>query len=161
LVTRRVRDRGFRNFEKNTRRAHRTNLKVGIFRDAVASRSATPGNDANNLAYRYSIHDQGLGRNPKRETLVPAIERSLRSDKIVNSFLNSHLHREPREFKRQVNRAGLRLSANVKKGITALKNPPKRQSTIDAAARRYGGIRQNPLIQTGEMRGAVNFRYGR
>lgn len=161
MPVRRVRDRGFKNFEKNTRRAHKTNLKVGIFKDAVASRSATSGNDANNLAYRYSIHDQGLGRNPKRETLVPAIEKALKSDKVVNSFLNSHLHKEPVEFRRQVKRAGVRMSANVKKGITALRNPPKKQSTIEAAARRYGGIRQNPLIQTGEMRGAVNFRYGR
>lgn len=156
----RVRDRGFKNFDRNTRKAHKTNLKVGIFKESVARRSAQAGSSANNLAYRYKIHDQGLGRNPRRQTLVPAIEKALRSDRVVGSFLNENLHLSSTRFKRGVNRAGLRLASGVKKEITSIRQPAKKKSTILAAQRRYGGIRQNPLIQTGEMRAAVNFRYG-
>lgn len=157
----RTNDRGFKNMLNNMSRNSNGKIATGIFRESKAQRSRVAGSDANSLAYRYAIHDEGRGNNPKRETLLPAIEKSIREDRVVTSFLNFGLDKSPAEYQRGITRAGLRLVAGVKKEITALKVPAKLQSTIEAIRRRYGGTRSNPLIATGEMKNAVNFKYSR
>lgn len=161
MAIERKNDRGLINLERNIARVNGTNLKAGIFKESRASRSAISGSDANILAYRYQIHDEGRGRNPKRETLEPGMDRAIQNDPVVKSFLNYGLEKDRQAYTKQINRAGLRLSSSIQKEITRLKTPAKKQSTIEAARRRYGGTRQNPLIQTGEMRNAVDFRYNR
>ena len=152
-------DKGLKNILSSLEEANGKGLKVGIFANAKARRSSVPGSPANSLAFRYAIHDQGYGV-PQRETLKPAIERAISKDPIVSTFLSHGLQKGG--FKKKVNRAGLRIVANVKKEITDLRTPPKKQSTIEAARRRYGGnARNNPLIQTSEMRNAITFRYVR
>jgi len=161
MVVQRRNDRGFRNFTKNTRVADGSELQVGIFERSRAVRSSLPGSAANSLAYRYAIHDQGRGNNPKRETLRPAINDAIRNDRFVQNFLNGHVGDSPSRFRLAVKQAGLRASARVKREITRLKQPKKKPATINAIRSRYGGTRQNPLVVTGEMRNAVDFRYKR
>ncbi len=156
----RINDAGLRNMLEVTARNDGRSILTGIFQESRAVRSAVNGSPANQLAYRYALHDEPRGNNPDRETLSPSIARSLSGDAVVRSFLALDLDKGQRAFERNVTRAGLRLAANVKKAITDLKTPAKKQATIRAAQLRYGGnTRSNPLIQTGEMRNAVNFRY--
>lgn len=159
MTVNRINDRGFRNMRRNLRNLDRGRIEAGIFKESIAQRSAIRGSRANFLAYRYSIHDQGLGNNPQRETLNPSFQNSLRRDPIVRTFLASNLD-SIRGVNNNIRRVQLRLASGIKKGITALRSPAKTQQTIRAAQRRYGGgARGNPLIQTGEMRRAVNARY--
>ena len=130
------------------------NLHVGIFSDATARRSAN-GSKADNLAYRYKIHDKGLGRNPKRETLEPAFSDSMDNDKYVKAIFDD-LDKE--YLDRKLQNAGKRMAANVKDHIVKLRSPAKTKVTIDQSRRRYGRARSNPLIQTAEMKNAVKYK---
>lgn len=160
-TTRRVNDSGFKNMLRNTAKTTGTEVQVGIFSDSYAARSSVAGSPANQLAYRYAIHDEGRGNNPQRSTLDPAIQQGLRRDKVVAEFLALDLDKSNQTYTRRAVRAGLRLVAAVKEAIVRIKQPAKKQSTINAATRRYGGRRANPLIQTAEMLNAVDSRYKR
>lgn len=146
---------------RNTGASDGAEIQVGIFGDSYASRSAVMGSAANQLAYRYAIHDEGRGNNPQRETLDPAIRAGLARDQVVREFLALDLDRNETTYRKRAVRAGLRLVAAVKEAIVRIKTPAKSRQTINAAARRYGGRRANPLIQTGEMLNAVDTRYKR
>ncbi len=156
----RTKDKGIKNMFVALKAAQGKEIQVGIFDDAIAKRSYIPKSEANKLGYRYRIHDQGLGNNPKRETLNPAVDDAISKDPVVNRFLSLNLDKSLSIQRRHYNRASLRVVAAIKKEITDLKQPKKLETTIRSAQRKYGGSRRtNALIQSGEMRNAVTFRY--
>lgn len=151
----RRKDRGLKNLIANLKAMRGREIQVGIFGDR-AKRSST-GSKADSLAYRYRVHDKGLGNNPKRETLKPALEEAISNDPVVVDAVTKRLDKKRPSF--TLNQAGQRLANAVKEEITDLRSPKKKEETIKSAQRRYGGSRRtNPLIQTAEMRNAVRHR---
>jgi len=152
----RVNDSGYKALLQNLKDANDLTIEAGIFKESRASRSKT-GSAADNLDYRLRIHDQGLGNNPQRKVLEPAL-RAFSSD--FDSIMKPHFDRMTVRgtVKRGANSAGQRLAAQIKRQF-ALAKPRKTRATIEAAKRRYGGgARSTTLIQTGEMRRAVKWK---
>ena len=156
-VDMRKNDRGYKNLIKGLKTVGKRQIKAGIFKEAKASRSAN-GSDADNLAYRYKIHDEGLGNNPKRETLNPATEKYIKTGKEIEALFIGLDQGSPQKGMQLV---GQKWKGLIQKEITDLKAPKKSDSTIESAKRLFGGNRTNPLIQTGEMWDAVKFRIER
>ena len=156
-MARRSNDSGFRAMMRNLKENDGLAIQAGIFKEAKASRSAN-GSRADNLAYRLKIHDQGLGNNPKREVLKPALEQTERD---ADTAIRQHVKRLDSNRRLQVESIGKRFADNIKLQFKKT-SPKKKEATIKAAQRRYGGARRSTnLIQTGEMRQAVTFKVAR
>ena len=150
-MAKRSNDTGLRNMMRNLQGVK---IEAGIFKESKARRSAN-GSRADNLAYRLKIHDQGLGNNPERQVLAPALDATI---KDAESVIVAHMRRLDGSARLQAKSLGQRFANNIQ--IQFIKaSPAKKESTIRAAQRRYGGGRRSStLIQAGEMRQAVTFK---
>ena len=130
-------------------------IQAGIFaEDSRANRSAN-GSRADDLAYRLRIHDQGLGNNPERQVLQPAMEKTAHD---FDTAIRQHMNRLDGQQSLEAEAVGRRFSDNMKLQFPRTR-PQKKESTVRAALRRYGGGRKTTnLIQTGEMRQAISFK---
>lgn len=119
-------------------------------------------NRVNNAALAY-IHDNGSPQQniPQREFLRPGIKNSqeqiaLRFKQTARKALNGNLE----DIEKGLTGAGLIAQKSIRKKITDGPFAPLKPATIKARTRRHKGrnsIKVTPLIDTGQLRQAINF----
>ena len=103
------------------------------------------------------FHEQGRGV-PRRATIGPASRRFIKQEKngLLEEIYQKLDQRGYRGMVKRMDVAGVRWAADVKQAIVKKRRPAKKEATIRAIQRQYGGGRKdNPLIATSESIGSV------
>lgn len=129
---------------RHIRNANNLTVRVGI----TEARTHTHPDGNIDMAYLLSIHEEGRGNNPKRSTLVPAVQGyDFKAD--ANALAKGLL---TGGYRGAMQSTADGLAKEARRSMMRLKTPSLKPSTI--ANRVNGG--SNPLVDTGQLVRAID-----
>lgn len=141
-------DRGMDKFEAQLEKAEGSFTDIGIF-----GGMARIDGDLTSIALYALINELGAENIPERSFIRSVVdENRVRYNKFITDGLDGIILGR-KTVEQVLNELGIIVKGDIKRKITELKEPPNAPSTIRA---KRGST--NPLIDTGAMRNAVEYK---
>lgn len=138
------------------KRKRHIKLPQGITGPSKVKVGFPEGESEGDIVDRAIWNHYGTSRGiPARPFLLNAIRKNRRKYRAALKKSAPKILRGETTMKTVVSKLGILSQGDIQKEITELRSPPNAQSTIDQKGS------SNPLIDTGEMRGAVTWKVDR
>lgn len=146
------RDLGWQRIQREIRAAKNASVRVGVLADAG---QADDGADLVDIAV---YNEFGTRRIPARPFVRGAFDQKRRDLSRLKSRLWDQVLAGRLDTRRALGLLGQTHEDQIKLYMTELRTPPNAESTI-AAKTRAGRIGDNPLIDTGRLRGSIRWTH--